>query len=220
MLQPDNAVAKLAAAVTRLDQHPFPQIITPPVREFLDGVTAITGQPFPEDDLDAAIGRLGGISRIIGATLRDTANLTIFNAGYKANVVPSVATAEVDVRVLPGRQRDVERELADILGPDIEAEWKPGLPPIQTTFDGALVDHMTAAIQAEDPTARTLPYMLSAGTDAKSFDQLGIRHFGFSPLKLPPELDFTALFHGVDERVPLDALHFGTRVLLRFLPVC
>ncbi len=220
MLQPDNAVAKLAAAVTRLDQHIFPQIITPPVREFLDGVTAITGQPFPEDNLQDAVGRLGGIARIIGATLRDTANVTIFNAGYKANVVPSGATAEIDVRVLPGRQEELVRELREIIGPDIQMQWEPGLPPIQTTFDGVLVDHMTAAIQAEDPTARTLPYMLSAGTDAKAFDQLGIRHFGFSPLRLPPELDFTALFHGIDERVPLDALLFGTRVLLRLLPTC
>jgi acetylornithine deacetylase/succinyl-diaminopimelate desuccinylase-like protein len=219
MIQSDNAVAKLAAAVTRLDQHVFPQIITPPLREFLDGVTAITGQAFPEDDLDQAIGRLGGIARIIGATLRDTANVTMFNAGYKANVVPSVATAEVDVRVLPGRQEAFEQELLDILGPDVEATWTPGLPSIQTTFDGALVDQMTAAIRAEDPTAHTLPYMLSAGTDAKSFDQLGIRHFGFSPLRLPPELDFTALFHGIDERVPTEALRFGTRVLLRLLPV-
>jgi acetylornithine deacetylase/succinyl-diaminopimelate desuccinylase-like protein len=220
MLQPDNAVAKLAAAITRLHNHSFPQIITPPVRDFLDGVTAITGQAFPEDDLDQALGRLGGIARIIGATLRDTANVTIFNAGYKANVVPSVATAEVDVRVLPGRQTQLEAELREILGPEIHLDWRPGLAPIQTTFDGALVDRMTAAIQAEDPGAYTLPYMLSAGTDAKSFDQLGVRHFGFSPLKLPPDLDFTALFHGVDERVPVDALLFGTRVLLRLLPDC
>lgn len=219
-LQPDNAVAKLAAAVTRLHHHTFPQIITPPVREFLDGVTSITGQPFPDDDLDAALGRLGGIARIIGATLRDTANVTVFNAGYKANVVPSTATAEVDVRILPGRQEQIERELAEILGPEIEVQWKPGLSPIQTTFDGALVDRMAAAIQAEDPGAYTLPYMLSAGTDAKSFAQLGVRHFGFSPLRLPPELDFTALFHGIDERVPIEALRFGTRVLLRLLPTC
>jgi acetylornithine deacetylase/succinyl-diaminopimelate desuccinylase-like protein len=220
MLQRDNPVAKLAAAVTRLDQHVFPQILTGPVREFLAGVTELTGMEFPEDDLDEAVGRLGGIARIIGATLRDTATVTMFNAGYKANVVPSVATASVDVRVLPGRQQAFERELLEILGPDIEAEWDAGLPALQTTFDGALVDRMTAAIQAEDPGARTLPYMLSAGTDAKSFDRLGIRHFGFSPLKLPPELDFTALFHGVDERVPLDALAFGTRVLLRLLRDC
>ena len=76
---------------------------------------------------------------------------------------------------------------------------------------------MTAAVLAEDPGAKTLPYMLSGGTDAKSFQQLGIRNFGFAPLKLPADLDFSALFHGVDERVPVEALEFGTRVLDRFL---
>jgi acetylornithine deacetylase/succinyl-diaminopimelate desuccinylase-like protein len=220
MPNPDNAVARLAAAVTRLGQHSFPQVITPSVRQFLDGVAEITGQPFDEDHLGTAVGRLGGIARIIGATLQDTANVTMFNAGYKANVVPSTATAEVDVRYLPGREEIIEKELLEILGPDIEASWPPGLPPVQTTFDGTLVDHMTAAIGAEDPGARLLPYMLSAGTDAKSFQALGIRHFGFSPLRLPAVLDITALFHGADERVPVDALQFGTRVLLRLLPGC
>jgi acetylornithine deacetylase/succinyl-diaminopimelate desuccinylase-like protein len=219
MIHKDNPVAKLAAAVTRLGEHRFPQIIHPSVQEFLDGVTEITGQAFPEDDLEDAIGRLGGISRIIGATLRDTANVTMFNAGYKANVVPSSATAAVDCRMLPGREAAFTTELRDILGPDVQMEWD-GLPPVETTFDGALVDRMAQAIGAEDPGAHTLPYMLSAGTDAKSFQQLGIRHFGFSPLKLPPELDFSALFHGVDERVPTDALEFGTRVLLRLLRDC
>jgi acetylornithine deacetylase/succinyl-diaminopimelate desuccinylase-like protein len=161
MLSKDNAVAKLAAAVTRLGQHSFPQVITPPVREFLDGVAEITGQPFDEDDLETALGRLGGIARIIGATLRDTANVTMFNAGYRANVVPSTATAEVDVRFLPGCEEIIQKELLEILGPDIEASWPPGLAPVQTTFDGALVDHMTLAIQAEDPGARLL--LLRAG---------------------------------------------------------
>jgi acetylornithine deacetylase/succinyl-diaminopimelate desuccinylase-like protein len=220
MLNRDNAVAKLAAAVTRLGQHEFPLVITPPVREFLAGVAEITGQHFDEDNPEAALGRLGEIARIIGATLRDTANVTMFNAGYKANVVPSAATAEVDVRFLPGREQAIERELLEILGPDIEASWPPGLAPVQTSFDGPLVAHMAAAISAEDPGARLLPYMLSAGTDAKSFQALGIRHFGFTPLRLPPGLDFTAMFHGVDERVPVDALEFGTRVLLGLLPGC
>lgn len=91
---------------------------------------------------------------------------------------------------------------------------------LETTFDGALVDHMTASILAEDPEAKALPYMLSGGTDAKSFAQLGIRCFGYAPLRLPADLDFSALFHGVDERVPVDALKFGTRVLDRFLRNC
>jgi acetylornithine deacetylase/succinyl-diaminopimelate desuccinylase-like protein len=122
----------------------------------------------------------------------------------------------VDCRILPGRLEAFDRELDELLGPDIEKEWME-LPPVETTFDGALVDAMTAAVLAEDPGAKTLPYMLSGGTDAKSFQDLGIRNFGFAPLKLPADLDFSALFHGVDERVPVEALKFGTRVLDRFL---
>ncbi len=216
MLHTDNPVAKLAAAVTRLEQHRFPLVLTDPVREFLHGIGELTGVPFDEDRPDDAVARLGNLSRLIGATLRDTANVTMFQAGYLANVVPSVARATVDGRMLPGREAIFESDLARILGPDVEMEWD-SLPPVQTSFDGALVDAMSTAIVAEDPGARLLPYMLAAGTDAKSFQRLGIRNFGFAPLRLPPELDFTALFHGVDERVPIEALHFGTRVLFRLL---
>jgi acetylornithine deacetylase/succinyl-diaminopimelate desuccinylase-like protein len=219
MIHTDNAVAKLAAAVTRLGDHQFPIVLHDSVRDFLTGVGEITGVAFDEDDPEGAVGRLGGIARVIGATLRDTANVTMFNAGYKANVVPSVAEARVDCRILPGREKIFERELAEILGPGVEREWDR-LPPVETTFDGALVDAMTASILAEDPGSLTLPYMLSAGTDAKSFQQLGIRNFGFAPLRLPADLDFTALFHGVDERVPTEALEFGVRVLDRFLRSC
>jgi acetylornithine deacetylase/succinyl-diaminopimelate desuccinylase-like protein len=219
MIHRDNAVTKLAAAVTRLGQHQFPLVLTDSVREFLAGISELTGLEFPEDDLDGAIGKLGALSRMIGATLRDTANPTMLTAGYKSNVIPSVAEAAVDCRVLPGREEAFERELDEILGPEVEREWI-SLPPVETSFDGALVDAMTASITAEDPGAKVLPYMLSGGTDAKSFQKLGIRNFGFAPLKLPPDLDFSALFHGVDERVPVDALRFGVRVLDRFLRNC
>jgi acetylornithine deacetylase/succinyl-diaminopimelate desuccinylase-like protein len=219
MIHHDNAVTKLAAAVARLGQHRFPLIMSPSVREFLDGVSEITGLEFPDDDIEGAVGKLGALSRMIGATLRDTANPTMLTAGYKSNVIPSVAEAAVDCRVLPGREEAFERELDEILGPDVEREWI-SLPPVETTFDGALVDAMTSALTSEDPGAKVLPYMLSGGTDAKSFQRLGIRNFGFAPLKLPPDLDFSALFHGVDERVPVESLEFGTRVLDRFLRNC
>ncbi|GHF52291.1 acetylornithine deacetylase/succinyl-diaminopimelate desuccinylase-like protein [Amycolatopsis bartoniae] len=215
MIHRDNAVTKLSEAVARLGSHRFPLVLTDSVREFLAGVTELTGWDFPEDDIEGAVAKLGNISRMIGATLRDTANPTMLTAGYKSNVIPSVAEAAVDCRILPGRLEAFNRELTEILGPDIEQEWLE-LPPVETTFDGALVDAMTAAVVAEDPGARMLPYMLSAGTDAKSFQSLGIRNFGFAPLKLPADLDFSALFHGVDERVPVDALKFGVRVLDRF----
>lgn len=215
MIHRDNAVTKLAEAVAKLGNHRFPLVLTDSVREFLAGVTEITGWDFPEDDIEGAVAKLGNISRMIGATLRDTANPTMLDAGYKSNVIPSVAEASVDCRILPGRLEAFDLELDELLGPDVEREWLE-LPPVETTFDGPIVDAMSAAITAEDPGARTLPYMLSAGTDAKAFQKLGIRNFGFAPLKLPADLDFSALFHGVDERVPVDALRFGTRVLDRF----
>ncbi len=188
MLHHDNAVTKLAEAVAKLGNHRFPLVLTDSVREFLAGVTEITGWDFPEDDIEGAVAKLGNISRMIGATLRDTANPTMFNAGYKANVIPSVAEATVDCRILPGRVEAFNREIDELLGPEIEKEWLE-LPPVETTFDGALVEAMSAAVVAEDPGARTLPYMLSGGTDAKAFQRLGIRNFGFAPLKLPADLD-------------------------------
>lgn len=220
MINDDNAVTQLAEAVARLGRHQFPLVLTGTVREFLTGISELTGLQFDEDDLDGSVAKLGPLAKAVGATLRDTANPTMLTAGYKANVIPSTAEAVVDCRVLPGRQAAFERELDEVLGPDVEREWIVNLPPLQTAFEGALVDAMTDAILNEDPGAAVLPYMLSGGTDAKAFDRLGIRCFGFSPLKLPADLDFAALFHGVDERVPLDALTFGTRVLDRFFRSC
>lgn len=219
MVHEDNAVTALSEAVARLGRHRFPLVLNDSVREFLDGVSELTGWEFPEDDLDGSVAKLGNLSRIVGATLRDTANPTMFHGGYKSNVIPSSAEAAVDCRILPGREEAFERELAEIVGPDIERDWV-GLPPVETRFAGRIVEVMTESLVAEDPAAKTLPYMLSGGTDAKSFSRLGMNCFGFVPLRLPPDLDFSALFHGVDERVPVDALRFGTRVLDRFLRNC
>ncbi|MCI2422689.1 M20/M25/M40 family metallo-hydrolase [Saccharopolyspora sp. K220] len=216
MVHEDNAVTKLSHAVAKLGTHRFPLVLTDSVREFLDGVTEITGWDFPADDIEGAVAKLGNLSRIVGATLRDTANPTMLTAGYKHNVIPSVAEAAVDCRILPGREEAFDRELAELLGPDVEREWV-GLPPVETKFEGRIVDAMTAALLAEDPGAKTLPYMMSGGTDAKSFSRLGMNCYGFSPLRLPADLDFSALFHGVDERVPVESLRFGTRVLDRFI---
>ena len=220
MVHEDNAVTALCEAVAKLGRHRFPLVMTDSVREFLDAVGEETGLDFAGEDMELALAKLGGIARVVGATLRDTANPTMLDAGYKANVIPSTAEAVVDCRVLPGRQAAFEREVDELLGPDITREWVLSLPPVETTFDGDLVGAMDAAIVAEDPGARTVPYMLSGGTDAKAFGKLGMRCFGFSPLRLPPDLDFAALFHGVDERVPVDGLEFGTRVLDRFLRSC
>ncbi|SEA05322.1 MULTISPECIES: M20/M25/M40 family metallo-hydrolase [unclassified Mycobacterium] len=222
MVHDDNAVTEIAEAVAKLGRHQFPLVLSESVEQFLAAVSEETGYDLDptSPDLEGSIAKLGGIARIVGATLRDTANPTMLKAGYKANVIPATAEAMVDCRVLPGRKEAFERELDALLGPNITRTWERDLPSVETTFDGDLVDAMNAAILAVDPDARTVPYMMSGGTDAKAFVRLGIRCFGFAPLRLPPELDFAALFHGVDERVPVDALQFGAKVLEHFLTHC
>ncbi len=213
----DNAVTHLAEAVARLGNHRFPLTITDTVRSFMEHMTELTGLEFPEDDIEGSLAKLGPLARLVGACVRDSANPTMLSAGYKANVIPSSAEATIDCRVLPGRQEAFLREVDELLGPDVTRSWITDLPPVETTFDGPLVEAMAAALRTEDPTAVTVPYLLSAGTDAKAFAELGMRCFGFAPLRLPPDLDFASLFHGIDERVPVDALQFGCRVLDTFL---
>ena len=213
----DNAVTRLCQAVARLGTHQFPIQLTPTVRAFLDAVSESTGVAFDPADPEGVVARLGSLARLVGATLRNTANPTQLDAGYKVNVVPGQATASVDGRFLPGHEEEFARDVDAVLGPDIQREWIVHDQAIEEPFEGPLIDGMAAALRAEDPGARAVPYMLPGGTDAKSFSRLGIRCYGFSPLRLPPELDFTAMFHGVDERVPVEGLRFGVRVLDRFL---
>jgi acetylornithine deacetylase/succinyl-diaminopimelate desuccinylase-like protein len=217
MINNDNAVTELCEAVARVGRHQFPVHLTKTVRAFLDAVGEAFGLELDPDDLDAVLAKLGPVARIIGATLHNTANPTMLDGGYKHNVIPHFAHANIDGRFLPGFEDEFEAELDELLGPTITREYIHYDRAVETDFDGALVDAMTAALLAEDPGGRVVPYCLSGGTDAKSFNKLGIRCFGFSPLRLPAELDFSGMFHGVDERVPVESLAFGTRVMDRFL---
>ncbi|MGN6243538.1 MAG: M20/M25/M40 family metallo-hydrolase [Motilibacteraceae bacterium] len=220
MVAEDNAVTALCDAVARLGRYEWPLRITPTVRHFLDAVSEATGVELDPSDQRQLVAELGSLARILGATVRNTTNPTRLTAGYKTNVVPQTATAEVDGRFLPGHEEEFFATVDELLGPDVRREMLVHDIALETTFDGALVDAMTAALNAEDPEAVCVPYCLSGGTDNKSFAQLGIRGFGFAPLRLPADLDFTGMFHGVDERVPVDALQFGVRVLDRFLAGC
>ena len=220
MVNQDNAVTALCEAVARLGRHEFPVHVTKTVRAFLDEVGDAFGLELDPDDMQATVAKLGPLARIVGATLRNTANPTMLDAGYKHNVIPGRASAMVDGRYLPGYADEWERELDEVLGPDVVREYVHYDIALETEFEGALVDAMARCLKAEDPGARAVPYMLSGGTDAKSFSRLGMRCFGFSPLRLPADLDFSGMFHGVDERVPLDSLRFGVRVLDRFLDEC
>ncbi|WP_028660915.1 M20/M25/M40 family metallo-hydrolase [Nocardioides insulae] len=216
MINDDNAVTRLAAAVARIGTHEWPVTLTPTMRTLLAAVADLAGTEATPENAERLVDEFGPAARMIGATLRQVSNPTQLQAGYKVNVIPTEATAYVDGRFLPGHEDDFFATLAELCGDGIDIDFLSRQRPWETPYEGDLVDAISRSLLAEDPEAVVAPYLMSAGTDAKHFGKLGIRTYGFAPLRLPDDLDFTALFHGVDERVPVDALEFGTRVLDRF----
>jgi acetylornithine deacetylase/succinyl-diaminopimelate desuccinylase-like protein len=217
MLNDDNAVTRLTEAVARIGAYEWPVRLTPAMQTLLAAVGEIAGTEATPENAEALVQEFGGAARMMGAVIRNTANPTMLDAGYKVNVIPTEATAHVDGRFLPGFEDEFFETIARLCGDGVERSYVSHQPPWETPYDGELVDAMTRCLLAEDPDATVAPYLMSGGTDAKHFNRLGLRSYGFTPLRLPPDLDFTALFHGVDERVPVDALEFGTRVLDRLL---
>ncbi|HET8719185.1 MAG TPA: M20/M25/M40 family metallo-hydrolase [Nocardioidaceae bacterium] len=217
MRHPDNAVTELTAAVARLGQHRWPVRLTPSMQVLLVAVGELAGTEATPENAEDLVEEFGSAARMLGAVIKHTTNPTMLSAGYKVNVVPGEATAHVDGRFLPGYEDEFFTTLADLLGENISVDYVSKQAGLETTFDGPLVDAITSSILEEDEGALVAPYLMSGGTDAKHWKKLGIRSFGFAPLRLPADLDFTALFHGVDERVPVDALEFGARVFDRFL---
>ena len=213
----DNAVTELAAAVQRLGEHDWPLTLTPTMSACVEELSDALGVPFDPADPEPFLAALGPMARVIGATLRNSANPTMLTAGYKANVVPAVAEAQVDGRFLPGHRDDFLATIDVLLGDKVQREFVNHDVAVETTFDGPTIAAMSQSLRAEDPQARPIPYTMSGGTDAKAWSSLGVRCYGFVPLLLPPDLDFPALFHGVDERVPIESVRFGVRVLQRFI---
>jgi acetylornithine deacetylase/succinyl-diaminopimelate desuccinylase-like protein len=217
----DNAVGALAAAVARIDAYDWPVRLTPTVRAALTSIGAAVGVAVDPDasgfDVDAVLERLGPARRLVEATIRNSANPTMLSAGYKVNVIPGVATGRIDGRVLPGTEDEFEAALDELTGPSVEWSYHHRSAALSAPVDSPTFAAMSAAVLAEDPGAHVVPVCMAGGTDAKQFSRLGIVGYGFAPLRLPPSFDYHALFHGVDERVPVDALRFGVRVLDRFL---
>lgn len=213
----DNAVTHLAEAIAALGRHEWPLRLCDTTSELVAELARILGEEPRQVDAEQLILRLGKGGGFIQASLRTTSNPTVLAAGYKHNVIPDTAEALVDVRALPADQVGVLDEIQGIVGPGIEIETVHSDIGLEVPFEGELVDAMVASLKREDPEAEVLPYLLSGGTDNKSLARLGITGYGFAPLRLPADLDFPGMFHGVDERVPLDALDFGHRVLVDLL---
>ncbi len=217
MINPDNAVSRLAGAVARIGAHRWPVRLTPAMEVLLAAVADIAGtEATPENALDL-ISEFESSAQMLGSTLTNMVNPTVLSAGYKVNVIPSEASAFLDGRYLPGHEDEFFATLSELLGPDIEREFLSHQDPWESPADTDLMAAVTRSLLAEDPDAKVVPYLMGAGTDAKHFRKLGMQSYGFAPLRLPPDLDFGSLFHGVDERVPVEALQFGTRVFDRFL---
>ncbi|MDV3123998.1 M20/M25/M40 family metallo-hydrolase [Mycobacterium sp. 21AC1] len=215
-LNNDNAIIELARALIRIDEEPWPVALTSTTARLLEELRAITGAPAHADARDV-LAAVGPCAPFVVPGLSNVSNATVFDAGYKTNIVPAEATASIDVRVLPGQRDKVLQRVRDLAGPAVEVTVEDDVAAVETTFDGPLVDAMRSSIEHFRPDARVVPYLLPAGTDNAMLAGLGIRGFGFAPLLLPAGYDFPAMFHGADEHVPVDALLFGRGVLTELI---
>ncbi|GHJ99526.1 hypothetical protein SY2F82_13240 [Streptomyces sp. Y2F8-2] len=212
-----NAVTRLAAAVTRIGAHEWPLRLTPTVRAALTELAALYGLETDLDDVDGLLKKLGPAAALVEATIRNSTNPTMLSAGYKINVIPGEAVAHVDGRYLPGTEDEFRTTLDELTGPDVDWEFHHREVALQAPVDSPTFARMRAAVEEFAPEGHVVPFCMPGGTDAKQFSRLGITGYGFTPLKLPEGYDYQAMFHGVDERVPVEALHFGVRVLDHFL---
>jgi acetylornithine deacetylase/succinyl-diaminopimelate desuccinylase-like protein len=220
MMNEENALTRIADAVAKIGTFQWPQRYTETVKTLFQKIALATGKRYDESDLRPLLKEIGPTARMIGATLQNTANPTMLEAGYKANVIPGSASAVIDGRFLPGYEDELNETIRSIIGPDIEIETVSRDIALEVDFEGDLVEAMCNAITRFDPEGIPVPYLMSGGTDNKALSELGIVGYGFSPLRLPADLDFMALFHGVDERVPISGLEFGVNVLNHFLENC
>jgi len=213
----ENAVTRLTDAVAKIGNYQWPQRYSATVKAFFKKIAEVTGKPYDEKDLRPLLAEVGFAARMIGATLQNTANPTMLEAGYKANVIPGSASAVIDGRFIPGYEDELNETIKGLIGENVRVETITRDKALEVPFAGDLVEAMCNALLKEDPAAIPVPYVMSGGTDNKALADLGIIGYGFSPLKLDADFDFMAMFHGVDERVPIAGLTFGARVLKDFL---
>ncbi len=220
----DNAVSRLAGAVSRIAEYRWPVRLIPTVQAAIEAIGAAGGADrarcarlAADDDAVALLDELGPAGALVAGTIRNSANPTMLRAGEKVNVIPGEAVGYVDGRVLAGHEAEFDATLDELTGEGVSFEYLHGSPALEAPLDAPLVAAMAAALRAEDPGGIPVPYCMSGGTDAKEFSRLGMSCYGFTPLVLPSGYDYFAMFHGVDERVPLPALHSAVRVLDRLL---
>ena len=227
MPDPESAVVRLGKAIARLGHGRLPMHPTEVVTSFLHGLAKelpspqrhvlkrLTTPQLASLILDYLV-RDTSQRRSFGAMLSNTASPTVVRAGSKVNVIPGRASVDLDGRTLPGQSESAFlAELRDALGGDPRLEVLRSLPSVEASPKTPLFDHLAATVRRHDPTGHPLPYLIPGFTDAKAYARLGTICYGFAPVKFDPthEVNFTKMYHGHDERVPIDGLKWGLRVL-------
>lgn len=216
----DNPVVHLVRGLDRVSRHPWPIRLSPTTTAFLEQATAALGIDVAlssEAAVSSLLDRLGLLRDYVEASLRSSANLTVLDAGYKMNVIPSTARAEIDVRSLPGQEDEVLAVIDRLLGERVSRTMLSHSAALAAPIDSVWFDAISRCISTADPGAMVLPYCMGGGTDAKPFAKLGIVSYGFAPLGPDPDGRVASGIHGVDERIPTVALERGANVLRHFL---
>ncbi len=218
-----GAMRKLGDMLRTLDRRQPPMHVIPLVRDWIEQMAA----PLPKlqrnvllrildpKTSDLAVRMLGARGRQLSRVLRNTVSPTIVRGGEKINVIPSEIAVELDGRILPGQTPDdLIRELHDLVGADIDFEvvrHDPGPPEPDLSYYDTLAD----IIRELDPGSYPVPMLQAGVTDARFLSRAGVQTYGYLPLKLPESFELWPLIHNADERVPVDALHFGVDAILQ-----
>jgi len=223
----DSAVVRLAEAVARLGKTRLPRHPTESVRRFIGALARelpapqravmrhLTTPHVAALILDWLV-RDEAQRRTFDALLSNTASPTVLRAGSKINVIPGRASVDIDGRTLPGQsEASFLEELRGVLGDGVDLEVLRSMPPTEFTPDTPLFDALSRALVARDPLAIPLPFVIPGYTDAKAYVRLGSQCYGFAPVRFDPthDVNFSAMYHGHDERVPVDGIRWGLRVL-------
>jgi acetylornithine deacetylase/succinyl-diaminopimelate desuccinylase-like protein len=220
-----GAMAKLGRVLQRLDKSRLPVHITPAARQMFETIGSslplmpgfVLRQLLNPALTDSVLELMGEHKLNFEPLFHNTVNATIVKGGEKINVIPSKIVFEMDGRLLPGfTPDDMIAELSPILGDDVELEivWHD---PGPAEPDMGLFEILADVLQEADPGGIVLPMLLPAVTDARLFSRLGIQTYGFTPMKLPETFKFFDLAHAADERLPVEAMDFGTNAIYSVL---
>lgn len=216
----DEAVTKLLRALIRLADHEWPLTLSQVVRGQFEQTAAALAHDLDLDDeesLWAFVDWLGEEAGPMRFTVRPSATPTVLRAGYKVNVIPGEAVAEVDVRCPPGAADFVHQTLGELIGDEVEWEYSTRGEPLESPISGPWWDAMVAAIVAIDPDAVVVPGCMGGGTDNKAFAKLGLDTYGYTPAPADPDGRVAGGYHGVDERIPVSVVAGGAEMLRQFL---